>query len=173
MKRLPCILVFSVLVTLLASSCKKDGIEYGYDYSQSLHKWQAFKDSSNNSYRYKVTAGSWVGYGWETTITIKNGKPVGRSFLMQGRLNGSATITTMEEWTEDENSLLTHDRGASPETLDAIYKKAKEDWLQRRDNTETYFEAKNNGMISTCGYRDKNCADDCFIGIRIRFIEAI
>ena len=164
------LLVFSVA---LFSSCKKDGMEYGFDYAKSLRKWTAFKDSSHNSYRYKVVAGSWVGYGWETIITIKDGKPIGRSFLMQGRLNGSATITTMEQWTEDEASLSTHGRGASPVTLDEIYKKAKEEWLLKRDNTETYFETKNNGMISSCGYRDKNCADDCFIGVTITLIEAI
>jgi len=45
--------------------------------------------------------------------------------------------------------------------------------LLKRDNVTTYFEAKNNGMISSCGYWPNNCADDCFTGVSITLIEAL
>ena len=42
-----------------------------------------------------------------------------------------------------------------------------------RNNVTTYLETKNNGMISTCGYVENNCADDCFIGIHINNISLL
>lgn len=58
-------------------------------------------------------------------------------------------------------------------TLDAVYDKAKNDWLKKRSGTTHYFEAKNNGLLSSCGYVPDNCADDCFVGINIKLIEAL
>lgn len=37
----------------------------------------------------------------------------------------------------------------------------------------TYFETKNNGLISTCGYVENTCADDCFIDITITRIAKL
>lgn len=58
-------------------------------------------------------------------------------------------------------------------TLDEVYEKAKNDWLLKKPDVTTYFETKNNGMISTCGYVPDGCADDCFRGIEITFIESL
>ncbi len=58
-------------------------------------------------------------------------------------------------------------------TLDAVYQKARTEWLQKRENVTTYFEAKNEGLISTAGYVENNCADDCFVGVSIRLIEKL
>ncbi len=58
-------------------------------------------------------------------------------------------------------------------TLDEVYDKAENYWLEKRSGMTTYFEAKNNGMISSCGFFDKNCADDCSQGIGITLIEAL
>jgi len=66
-----------------------------------------------------------------------------------------------------------HKNGAAPLTLSEIYDKAQKEWLIERENTTTYFETENNGMISTCGYVENNCADDCFIGVLINTIEAL
>ena len=45
-------------------------------------------------------------------------------------------------------------------------------WLRMdEDENLIFFEANNKGMISTCGYFPKNCADDCFTGITITEIK--
>jgi len=54
-----------------------------------------------------------------------------------------------------------------------VYEKARNNWLIKRSNTETYFEAKNNGIISSCGYVKDGCQDDCFNGITITLVEAL
>ena len=61
--------------------------------------------------------------------------------------------------------------GEAPLTFDQIYEKARTEWLVKRENATTYFEAENNGLISKCGYVDDGCQDDCFIGIQISSIK--
>lgn len=173
MKTVCTLIIF--LFALAFASCKKETISHAGDYNSSYQAWAAFKDSSHNSYRYMVTDGSWTGYGTETLITVREGKVVGRSFVSkQIDRNGTAVVTTiLEEWTESEDQLSTHDKGADPVTLDKIYEKAQQDWLQKRENASIYFETRNNGMISLCGYVPDGCQDDCLRGITIGFIEAI
>jgi hypothetical protein len=170
--RKACFLVV-VLFTIVITSCKKD-MAYGGDYALSYRSWLDFKDSSGNSYRYKVVSGSWTGYGTETIITVKKGKVVERSFVAKAYANnGTNTINILEQWTEDESQLSSHEKGAALRTMDEIYQLAKTDWLQKRDDATTYFEAKNHGLISSCGYVPNGCADDCFQGISIDLIEGI
>lgn len=173
MRQVHTLIIFLLLAAF--ASCKKETIEHNADYAKSYRTWLSFKDSSNNSYRYMVSQVSWTGYGSETIITVKNGKVVQRSYVRKyGEHNGSTfVITVLDQWTEGQNQLSTHSEGAAAVTLDAVYEKAKHDWLLKRDNAETYFETRNNGMISLCGYRDKNCMDDCLTGITINFIEPI
>ncbi|MFT4095190.1 MAG: hypothetical protein QM640_16280 [Niabella sp.] len=78
-----------------------------------------------------------------------------------------------EDWTEDETTLYSHDGWNVSLTLDEIYAKAKNEWLQvDEDENWIYFETENDGMISSCGYTPKNCADDCFMGINIVEIKS-
>jgi len=165
-------LVLACLVLALAS-CKKDSIVHASDYNASYTAWLQFKDSSNNSYRYKVVSGSWVGTSSETIITVRQGKVVGRSYKYAVPVQNGPATTVVEEWVENENQLNTHEKGASTITLDVVYQQAREDWLRKREDADTYFDARNNGKISSAGYVPHGCADDCFRGITIALIEAI
>lgn len=169
---------FSVLTLLLMISlffsCEKSNIEFENDFDKSHRAWLMFKQSSDNSYTYKVERGSWVGIKWETTITVLKGKVVERYFKSTYVEESGGTEVT-NEWTENENEINSHkDSGvAEPITLDEVYDKARNDWLVKRKNAETFFEAKNNGLLSLCGYVEDNCADDCFRGISISHIKPL
>lgn len=115
-----------------------------------------------------VSSGSWTGTSSETVITVKDGKVTNRSYVYKipGEKPGSQPIVK-EEWQEEQGKLNTHSAGAATLTLDDVYQKAKTEWLLKRKDAETYFEANNNGMISTCGYVNNGCQDDCFNGIKI------
>jgi hypothetical protein len=77
-------------------------------------------------------------------------------------------------WTENENEINTHrEMAAAAITLDEVYEKARTEWLIKRKDVNVYFETKNNGMISSCGYVNKGCMDDCFNGIRIAYIQPL
>ncbi len=153
-------------------SCKKDeGVVD--DYGKSLNTWKAFKSSVNNSYEYGVVTSSWTGQSTETVLSIKNGQVVQRSYTSKSIDGASGAITIGVRWTEDLGQLNTHREGAEILTLDEVYVKAKKKWLVNNKDTETYFEAKNQGMLSTAGYVENGCMDDCFSGIKIGFIRKL
>ncbi len=163
-----------LLVTGLFASCKKSDIAFEGDLERSYKTYTAFKTSTNNSYRYQVSTASWTGYSTETVISVKNGKVVKRAYVAKNVVGGpTPQITILAQWIEEEGSLNTHSNGAATLTLDQIYEKARTEWLLKRKGAKTSLETKNNGMISSCGYVEDNCADDCFNGISIAFIEKL
>ncbi len=100
--------------------------------------------------------------------------------LMAHGVHLEGTITAEEflkklSWIESKQELnnTTDSPAAATLTLDQVYELAKNDWLRRRDNAKASFEAKNNGIISSCGYWEDGCMDDCFRGIRITLVEAL
>lgn len=164
-----------LLIVSLMSSCEKSDIDFEDDFEKSEKAWKAFRSSSENSYKYVVSFSSWTGTSSETTITVSNGKVIKREFRYMATKYLPDNFPKEElEWVENENELNTRSNsGAAALTLDEIYTKAKSEWLVKRDNAQTYFEAKNDGLISSCGYVEDGCADDCFNGIRISYIGAV
>ncbi|MFC3196036.1 hypothetical protein ACFOET_00285 [Parapedobacter deserti] len=79
------------------------------------------------------------------------------------------------QWTETEAELGLHEKTPASrlQTLDEVYETARSVWLKKRGDAETYFEAKNDGMISSAGFVPNGCMDDCFSGIHIRSIATI
>ena len=164
-----------VLITSLMFSCSSDDeLSYQNDFEKSQLAWLDFKKSSNDSYQYVVSDGAlFLEYNWETTITVSNGKIIQRHFKYTGNTENIPDTIALE-WTEEENEINSHKNAggaATALTLDQIYNKAKSEWLIKRKDVTVYFETKNNGLISTCGYVPKGCMDDCFLGIRIKNIQ--
>src|SRR5690606_41728013 len=95
----------------LMSSCEKDDLEYENEFDSSRNAWLDFRESSNNSYRYVVPGGSvLVSYGWETTITVTNGKVTQRHFRYTHTERMPDNFPQEElEWTENENEINNHE----------------------------------------------------------------
>lgn len=160
--------------SLIISCSSDDDLSYKNDFQSSQATWLNFKESSSNSYKYVVAGGSvFATYGWQTTITVSNGKIVSRNFKYLG--NPANIPAEQLEWTENESEINSHQNSNAADalTLDEIYTKAKNEWLVKRKNVTNYFEAKNDGLISTCGYVEKGCVDDCFAGITIKSIQSL
>ena len=165
-----------IFLALLFTGCKKEEIFNKSDFEKSQNEWKKFKKYSGNSYQYTALRTSWVGMSFQTVITVKKGKVVRRKFTWIVPDDWTTQIPEdQKEWTENENEINAHQQSGAADaiTLDEVYDKAKNDWLKKRDNVTTYFEAKNNGLISSCGYTENNCADDCFIGINITSINPL
>ncbi|AUP77643.1 hypothetical protein [Flavivirga eckloniae] len=163
-----------LLVITLAFSCESDDLAHQDDFVNSKITWLQFKESSYNSYKYTTTFSSWIGTSWETTITVSKGEIVKRHFkytLTKGLPDDFPEENL--EWTENENELGSNGYKHTLLTLDEVYEKAQNEWLKDREQAQIFFETKNNGLISTCGYIEKGCQDDCFIGIKIKSIEAL
>lgn len=165
-----------LFIGALLTSCEKEGLNYQNDYEKSYKEWLSFKETSGNSYRYMVTGSSWVGSASQTVITVTNGKVTQRQFKYISVPGLSNVPPDAMEWTEKENEINTNaysGAAASPLTLDQIYDIARSEWLIKRDNAKAYFEKSNNGLISSCGYVEDGCMDDCFMGIRIAYIVSL
>ncbi|WP_318309230.1 hypothetical protein [Flagellimonas crocea] len=155
-------------------SCESDNLEHYDEFIVSLRAWENFKESAKNSYRYTVNQGSWVGFSSKTTITVESGTITERSFQFTNTGGISSEIPEDElEWTETADEIGFHANGAAPLTMDEVYDKAKNDWLRNRTDATPYFETMDNGLISTCGYVEKGCIDDCFVGIHIESIDPL
>lgn len=160
-----------LFVAAIFAGCKKDKIEYGNEFEKSFEAWTDFKSISNNSYSYTTATVSWTGYTTETTVTVLNGKVIGRSYVAKGRKEDQSTLVVLEQWEEDASALDTHENGSPLMTLDQIYELAKNDLLLKRADARTSFDAKNSGLISAAGYVPEGCQDDCFVGIKIKSVS--
>lgn len=168
-------LIALLLVGCLISSCESDDTDNQNELEKSYVAFSDFKKETNNSYKYTTTFQSWAGFGWETTIVVSNGTVIQRQFKYTNiEKLGSDILKEELEWTENGSEIGNHTNiGSDPFTLDEIYAKAKQEWLPKRDDVKTHFETKNNGLISTCGYVENGCQDDCFVGIHIKTIEPL
>ena len=150
---------------IMFASCSKDGISYKSDFEKSYITWLNFKKNNTDSYRYRVDGVSWTGWRWQTIITVTKGEVTGRSYERKYQ------DEIEEGWTEIGDELGTHNMGAELLTMDQIYDKARNEWLIDRENAEVFFERDKKGLISVCGYVENGCMDDCFVGIRIGYVE--
>lgn len=166
--------IILICISTLIYSCKSAAIEYQNAFETSQEAWLNFKESTNNSYQYTVSNSSWTGSRWETHITVKNGTISERSFKYTSTRGLPDNFPENErQWVETKDEIGTYDNGAEAFTLDEIYKRAEDEWLIERENAKTYFKTENSGLISTCGYVENMCADDCFRGITIDRIESL
>lgn len=166
----------TIIILISVTGCKKDNIANESEFNKSYNAWLSFKDTSHNTYLYTTTFGSWTGYGAETKTGVVNGKVAWRDFVStQLKRNGTSQIDTIKQWHEDADHLNTHSSDAAgPLTLDDVYQRAKTVWLKADKKTnDIYFETKNSGMISSCGFVPKGCQDDCFNGITISLITSV
>ncbi|MGO3708112.1 MAG: hypothetical protein ACTJGD_08160 [Mesonia hippocampi] len=160
-----------IILSSLVLACAPTNISYQKEYNTSAKTWESFKKNTENSYQYTVSNSSWTGITQQTTISVKKGKVIQREFK-QSHPQSSLKENNIS-WIENEQEINTHKNAAEAITLDEVYKKAKKIWLAKKDGAKIYFETKNNGIISTCGYVEPNCADDCFKGIRITKIKPL
>ncbi|MFT3904243.1 MAG: hypothetical protein QM727_13795 [Niabella sp.] len=163
--------LYALLFLVVVTGCKKD-FEYQDSYNKSYRAWLGFKAASGNSYTYTKSSGSWTGYASTMTITVENGQITSRSYVATRIGDTPGDVVIIGQWTEGLDEINSHTDFGKAMTLDEVYGKAKSEWLNvSKKENHIYFEAKNNGMISTCGYFPKNCADDCFTGIHIDEIK--
>ncbi|MFD1769771.1 hypothetical protein [Sphingobacterium suaedae] len=185
---------------IITISCSKSNLEFENEYETSLRRWEAFKEKSNNSYKYTTYSVSWTGWNTEITITVDQGTIMQVDFIVpqleqvkrpaegwsskifsealrkmgytEEEIEQHEANRTFQtiEWTEDITTLGTHG-DYYLRTIDDIYRKAKEEWLVKRAGITNYFESENEGIISRVGSYKEGCMDDCFNGVRIKSID--
>ncbi|HEV7379911.1 MAG TPA: hypothetical protein VGN64_08975 [Dyadobacter sp.] len=166
-------ILFLSLASLLFA-CSDVDPEFNNDFKKSEKAWKAFKKSSGNTYSYEVSFDSWAGFGSRTKISVENGIIIQRQYHSYGYKDDvSPEKEVKSEWVEGKSEIGSHtNEGAPAVTLDEIYDRAENEWLIKRKGADTFFSADNGGMISSAGYVNDGCQDDCFTGIRITAITA-
>ena len=135
-------------------------------YKESLQKWEDLKKEKGDSYIYEQKYSSWVGFGHTTQITVKQGVVVSRSYeSFKINDNGEREIT--KSYTETEKNIGKNEEGAPAITMDQLYKDAKKHLDVNSKKNTIIFSTFNNGILMTCGYIPKGCADDCFNGVSL------
>ncbi len=163
-------IVSFLILSILFISCGKDGLQSDFD--KSLNVWQEFKKSVNNNYSFTLKTQSWSGFADSTSIIVENGIVTGRTYTSYVIDPQTGIKSTIDNWTETKTNLNSHDSGGKTINIDAIYEMASSKWLKiDKRNNNIHFETKNQGIISLVGYTDKNCKDDCFVGLNISNIK--
>jgi hypothetical protein len=154
----------SILTQLAIASGEKE-----MSYEASLANWNELKEINGNSYVYQRSFRSWTGYGYDTELWVENGvitKRVYEEYHQEWGPNTPRTI--LDSYIETGADLGSHLKGDDILTIDDLYKACYSKYLiADTENNTMYFRTENNGMMTICGYVPNNCADDCFIGIRI------
>jgi hypothetical protein len=129
--------------------------------------WYKYKSNSNNSYTYFINFVSWSGFGHETKINVENGIFTQREFT-------SWNTTEENTWIENEKDLGKHKLGAKLKLIDDLYKECKNILKTKTKSINNiYLSFDKKGLLSSCLYSPKNCADDCSNGIQIKEIKFI
>jgi len=153
-----------VLILILGSADASAEPNLRSEFQNSQASWLEAKAANGDSYEYSSTFTSWVGFQHRTVITVQTGTVVSRSYFEKARGNKEEILV----FSENEKNLNAHQQGFPAITMDQIYRDCGEKYLMtnRRSNTH-YFRTNKGSVLELCGYVPKNCADDCFIGVRI------
>lgn len=163
---------FTWLFALVLLACGEDN-EYLNQLTESRIKWNKLKDQHEDSYHYEVNTSSWTGFGTETSLTVENGVVTARQYEEYRINQETGEREQVDFYTESGSELGTHEKGAAVATIDELYTSCKPYLRVNESENKIYFETDANGIMNLCGFVPRNCADDCFNGIRLTFLDWI
>ncbi|WP_372757923.1 hypothetical protein [Mariniflexile sp.] len=144
------------------------------EYRSSLDAWNALKLTNGTSYSYTIGSGSVFGFGSNTTITVFNDTVISRdyeSYSIYDENNnyvGYDYRVIYESYSENSETLNSHDSGAKPVTIDSLYDTCLSEYLSvDADSNSITFTVDDANIIKNCYYIPNGCQDDCSFGIQI------
>ncbi len=91
-------------------------------------------------------------------------------FILNRVLNEESELeeVEIESYTETGEEIGSHSEGFDPLLIDELYETCISEYLRvNTGENDVYFNTNEAGIISNCGFVEKGCVDDCFIGFRI------
>jgi len=137
--------------------------------AKSLRTWQARKVKCGGNYSYTVRFTSWVGFGSETEIVVRDNTVFerryrewsGRGVIAPMPVPGKPPKPKGKTWTERGKELGSHKKGAPLKTLDDLYAEAKAVLDAKRGPHERFYVRYNTlGLLLSCFTVDTRIADD-------------
>ena len=137
---------------------------------EGIKAWEVAKAKTKGNYSYKIGFQSWVGFGHETKIVVRNNKVAERHFrtfnrarpIAPPRPGGRAPAQPKTiSWVETGKAIGTNKGGAPAKTLDELYKIA----LETAQKPLKQFERRSirsdkQGLLVSCYIMDRRIADD-------------
>lgn len=136
---------------------------------KSLETWKQAKQKCNGNYSYSVRWQSFVGFGHETTVVIKDNKVAERryrEFKAPARRPVPKNPNVKPKpagplWVEKGKELGSHKKGAAAKTLDQLYQEAAAVANRKLPaNERRYLIFNKQGLLLGCFTVDKRIADD-------------
>ena len=146
--------------------------------AESLDKWNALKAECKGNYSYKIRWSSWVGFGRETEIVVRDNEVSERRYKEWSAqpvpvAPGQPPQEQGKKWTETADNLGSNKQGAPPKTLDELYVEAQEILNKKlAPHEKLYVRFDKQGLLLSCFYTDTRIADDApQTGVVISSIE--
>lgn len=178
------IVIVSIVFGLASSSRASDVSDSNKaKLAESLKAWTDLKAKCGGNYSYKVSFTSWVGFGHETTIVVRDNKVVERRYReWSANLQGPPMPVPPgvappqpqgTSWTETGDQLGSHPKGAPLKTLDTLYEEAEKILeIKLEPYQRLYVRFDGRGLLLMCAYVDTRIMDDApMTGVRISSIQ--
>ena len=164
---MPALLFVSCQLLLVAPASAAEGDPAKV--AKSLQAWQQAKEKCGGNYSYSVRWQSFVGFGHETTVVIKDNKVAERryrEFKAPSRRPVPKNPNVKPKpagplWIEKGKELGSHKKGTAAKTLDQLYMEAAEVAKRKLpSNLRRYFRVDKQGLLLSCFTVDTRIADD-------------
>lgn len=121
---------------------------------------------SCQDYSYEIDDSSFSGYWAKTTIQVSQDQVMGRSLVAGNVSDTDGSRFTTTTWTETASEIGSHPEGRPARTMEQLYADCDRDVLtQDPDQNQVSFQADAQGVLRSCWYVPRNCADDCTFGV--------
>ena len=134
---------------------------------KSLRTWSKLKKECSGNYSYRKRWSSWVGFGHETEVVVRDNKVVERRYKsFPGRPREVApgqppSQPKGKSWVEKGSELGSHKEGHPARTLDELYAEARTILSRPVSQFERLgLRVDKQGLLLACYTQDKRIADD-------------
>jgi len=163
------ILLFLVIAigSNLGLFAQKNSLKIASEASESTFKANAAQ--YRNSYSYKSNFESFAGFGNSSEIVVNYGKPILKNYQAYHYkdTNGKQEKIIDTSFVEQAHNLGQSNLGAPILTMEEMYALCFKMLSKDTATHVLYFTTDKQGILSTCGYMQKGCMDDCFRGFNI------
>lgn len=172
----------SILVVALIAGCGDDspgenppdasppdasGPDHEALVAESLLTWQNMKAADDGTYQYTQSNSSFTGFRDTTTLVVEDDVVVRRTYEVYDEND-----TLFESYDEQGAEVGSNRAGAPARTIDELYEICRDDVLTR-DPVQNHIIVTfhDDGILETCVYVPRDCADDCDEGVGIDTLD--
>jgi hypothetical protein len=139
----------------------------------SLATWKQLVQAQGDTYSYVVPTSSFTGWVTRTGLQVEAGVVTYRRYESSTvGPTGTTLLPATLQWEERAAEVGSHQAGAAPSTIDALYQRCANQVLTQSPDTNVItLGLDDRSLLATCTFRPKNCQDDCAMGVVITELQ--